>query len=382
MKKKVLILSTLLLTCISLNAQKIHFICFADTNDPKIGAGVKQNVNLMTYFVMQLATGLSLENDIEPLIIMQGNDCNSKNLHSVIEGFQCASEDIVIFSYLGHGARSTQDQSEFPQMCLGSSNQSQFVPLEYVKDALSQKGPKFLLVLGDCCNNYSDAVLPKSNTLVTAGPTRLSYSSSEALKSLFTKTTGYVISSGCKKGEYSWVNSYEGGFFTNGLLRGLDEYIESSRPSYTWNELLNGVRNWVVQFSRIALAGQGGYIQTPIYLVNSEPNPKPKGGGGHSNSTSKDIRTALISICNQSSNAIERLNKCENTLSSYFASNDCIIDVVGLDQKTIVDHLSASDYLLRLATVNDLANFNIVDQQKNSFGKITYLKVHEIYREN
>lgn len=379
MKKTFLAIATLIIATFVANAQRIHFICFADTNDPKIGMGVRQNVNLMTYFVMQLATGLEMENDIEPLIIMQGSDCNHRNLQKVISGFECSQDDIVIFSYLGHGGRSVEDESEFPQMCLGSNDQSQFVPLEYVKDALSQKGPKFLLVLGDCCNNYSEAILPKANTLVTAGPTRMSLSSSKALKAMFKDNYGSVISAGCKKGEYSWVNSVDGGFFTNGLLRGLDAYVGETRSSYTWEELLNGVRNWVVQYSRIALAYQGGYVQTPIFAISHTRNPK---SDKRPDNIPSDLRLALVSVCSSSSNPNIRLNKCESVLSQYFASEGCIVDVVGLDQRTIVDQASASDYLLRLATVDHLSNFNIIEQKKNSFGKITYLKLHEIYRED
>lgn len=378
MKKQILLLLLFSLFCVSIEAKQIHFICFADTNDPKIGQGVKQNVNLMTYFVMQLATGLSMENDIAPLIVMQGSDCNNKNLHSVIEGFQCSSDDIVIFSYLGHGTRSVDDKSEFPQMCLASHKESDFVPLEYVKDALVQKGPKFVLVLGDCCNSYSECVLPKENTLVSAGPTNISLTCAEALQTLFTDAQGYVISSGCKKGEYSWVNSVDGGFFTNGLLKGLDEYVSVSRPSYSWSTLLSGVSDWVVRYSRIALARQGNYVQTPIYRVNKTPNPKVN--QKDSKKSVNDIRTALIAVCDEKVGYIERLNNCDQTIAEFFASDDAIVDIVGLDQETIVDHVTASDYLLRLSTVEHLANFNIVEQQKNNFGKITYLKIHEIYR--
>lgn len=380
MKKIIIAITMLIMATNVVNAQRIHFICFADTNDPKIGTGVKQNVNLMTYFVMQLATGLHMENDIEPLIIMQGVDCNNRNLHKVINGFECSKDDIVIFSYLGHGGRSVDDESEFPQMCLGSSDQSQFVPLEYVKDALSQKGPKFLLVLGDCCNNYSEAILPKANTLVTAGPTRMSLSFSKALEAMFKDNYGSVISAGCKKGEYSWVNSVDGGFFTNGLLRGLDAYVGKSRNSYTWEEFLTGVRDWVVQYSRIALAYQGGYVQTPIFAIEHKRNPKSD--KPIVDNIPSDLRSALVSVCSGTSSPNTRLNKVESVLSQYFASEGCIVDVVGLDQMTIVDHTFASDYLLRLATVDHLSNFNIIEQKKNSFGKITYLKLHEIYRED
>jgi hypothetical protein len=57
-----------------------------------------------------------------------------------------------------------------------------------------------------------------------------------------------------------------------------------------------------------------------------------------------------------------------------------MIDVVGQDQQTLVNYTTANDYLLRLATVEGLANFTILEEKKDDNGKIVYLKLHEIYK--
>lgn len=376
--KRLLLISVILLSAsVSVFGQSIHFICFADTNDEKIGPGVSKNINLMINFVMTLATGLDMEEHLEPAIVMMGDDCNSKSLKSIISEFQCADDDIVIFSYLGHGGRGYNDISEFPQMCLGSSNQSDFVPLEYVKDAIVAKGPRFCLVLGDCCNNFSRSILPKENVLMAASePTRMGINS-KGLKKLFLETRGSIIASGCKKGEYSWVNSADGGFFTNGLLWEIDSYTSSERNLYDWNELLSRMSSRVVDFSRKALASQGNYVQTPIFRIDSKKAPRIP---------IKDvkiqdgIRTALITIADASKSQEYRIRQYQSTLNSFFASGDSMIDIVGQDQQTLVNYTTANEYLLRLATVDGLVNFTILEQQKDGNGKIQYLKLHEIYR--
>lgn len=378
MKKLLLITAICLSSCISVLGQSIHFICFADTNDEKIGKGVSKNVNLMMNFVMTLATGIDMEEHLQPAIVMMGDDCNSENLISIIQEFECSEDDIVIFSYLGHGGRGMKDTSDFPQMCLGSNDQDDFIPLEYVKDAIVQKGPRLCLVLGDCCNNYSSGILPKENVLMVASaPTKLNITQTKGLKKLFLETSGSIMAAGCKKGEYSWVNSAEGGFFTNGLLWEIDSYTSSSRGSYDWNELLKQMRSRVVDFSRRALMFQGGYVQTPIFKVESRTVPKIPIKDVKINDS---IRTALIAVADASKSQEQRINQYQSILSQYFSSSDSMIDIVGQDQHTLVGYTTAYDYLLRLATVDGLANFTILEQKKDENGKIQYLKLHEIYR--
>ena len=143
MKRIILIMvATLLtLTWTSSYGQSLHFICFADTDDVKIGKGVAKDVNLMLDFVMFLSNKIGMEDNLKPAIVMMGKDCNSKNLVSIINQFTCNPDDIVIFYYTGHGTRSFVDKSDFPQMCLTSTSQKDYIPLEYVKDAIEKKAP-------------------------------------------------------------------------------------------------------------------------------------------------------------------------------------------------------------------------------------------------
>ena len=377
MKKLLLTLLVLISVGVSMHAQSIHFICFADTDDEKIGQGVSKDVNKMMNFVMTLATSLDMEERLQPAIVMMGRDCNSTNLNSIIKEFTCGPQDIVIFYYSGHGARSVNDKSDFPQMCLGSNNQSNYVPLEHVRDAIVKKGPRLCMILGDCCNSYSRSVLPKENVLMAASePTRLGPEQT-GLKKLFLETSGSVISSGSQKGEYSWSNSADGGYFTNGFLHEIESYTSSSRSNYDWNELMGRVRSRVVKNSKQALADQGNYVQTPIYKVELKTVPTisivevPIKDG---------IRTAMISFADASKAPGQRIGLYKSTLASFFESGDCMIDIVGQDQQTLVNFTTANDYLLRLATVSGLANFTILEERKNSEGKIVYLKLHEIYK--
>lgn len=384
MKKVLLILAFMAMTFTS-SAQKIHFICFADTDDATIGKGVSKSLNNMLDFVMTLSEKVDMEDDLMPSVVMMGDDCNSRNLVSVIRNFRCDSKDIVIFCYLGHGVRGVNDGSDFPQICLGSKNVSDFISLEYVKDALVSKGPRLCLVLGDCCNNYhSMAVAPQENVLVAASPVIGYGGSAKGLKKLFLDSTGSIIASASKRGEYAWVNK-SGGFFTNAFLHEMNVYTHATQSSCTWEGLLLRTRDRVVDVSTKALKDKGEYVQTPIYRIERhakpyeapEPPPAPKITPVR---IEQGVRTALMTLADTSLPPGHRVVHYESILKTFFASGQAMVDLVACDMQTLVDYSPASDYLLKLATINDmLTDVRVVEEVKDSDGRLKYLKVQEIY---
>lgn len=371
-KKTFFTLFLVLLTTISYG-QKIHFICFASTNDDTIGDGVSKNVNLMLDFVMSLATTIDMEERLMPAIVMKGDDCNPENLVSTIKDFRCGENDIVIFCYLGHGARGETDMSDFPQMCLGSINQADYIPLEYVKEAIVSKGPRFCLVLADCCNNTNSYILPKENLLVAAAGLPQSRSGMNGMKRLFLGYCGSIMVAGSKKGESAWVTKNEGGFFTNGFLKEMYSYTSTSQGSYDWNTLLHNMRTRVMDYSKTALKDIGGYVQTPIFMI--EPY---KNSGIIVGKFANGILDALRNLTDISHSPKQRITQYKEIIDC-FARENSMIEQVGHDMRSVVAYMTASEYLMRLATVQDIADFTILEERKDANGRIKYLKIHEIY---
>ena len=386
MKRIIVILSMILLTCMAYGGN-IHFICFADTDDAKIGKGVAKDVNLMLDFVMTLATQVGMEEQMKPAIVMMGDDCNSRKLLSLLNDFKCGSDDVVIFYYSGHGVRSLKDASEFPQMCLGSYYQKDYVSLERVKEIIEKKGPKLSIILGDCCNSYSRVVLPKEGVLEAAAWPSRSSRNSKGLAKLFLETKGSVIAAGSSKGEYAWSNSSQGGFFTNGFLDEVEAYTASSGSSCDWQELMRRTRKRVVEYSRKALKDDGGYVQTPVFQVEypgADPGPTtgmiPTIQITHPR-LEDGINKALLTVSDPSISQNHRILHYKSVLKTFFKSSDSMIDMVGQDMVTLVNYTTADEYLLRLATGSTgFSGFRILEEKKDSDGKITYLKIKENYR--
>ena len=368
MKKLLSVFSVLLLSIISY-AQNIHFICIADTDDNKIGKSVKKDVNQMLDFVMSLASDIGMEDNLQPAIVMMGEECNKKNLLTTIEEFKCGKDDIVLFYYSGHGIRAYQDTSEFPQMCLGNSDQD-YISLEYVKKKIERKGPGLSIILADCCNSYDSSATPKEAVMITARARASDKSShDEGMRKLFLETRGSIIAASSRKGEVSWGNSYYGGLFTNGFLNEINLYTSSGK-AIDWQELMWRTRCRVVADSRSSRKYQG--VQTPIYKIEFRNIPSVI-------RIEDGINKALATVADASISQNQRILQYKDILETFFSSNDTMVDIVGRDMKTLVDYTTAEEYLLRVATGERYSGFNVIEEKKDSNGKITYLRLNETH---
>jgi hypothetical protein len=367
--KKLLSVFSVLLLSITSYAQNLHFICIADTDDNKIGKSVKKDVNQMLDFVMSLASDIGMEDNLQPAIVMMGEECNKKNLLTTIEEFKCGKDDIVLFYYSGHGIRAYQDTSEFPQMCLGNSDQD-YISLEYVKEKIERKGPGLSIILADCCNSYDSSVTPKEAVMITARARASDKSShDEGMRKLFLETRGSIIAASSRKGEVSWGNSYYGGLFTNGFLNEIDLYTSSGK-AFDWQELMWRTRCRVVADSRSSRKCQG--VQTPIYKIEFRNIPSVI-------RIEDGINKALATVADASISQNQRILQYKDILETFFSSNDTMVDIVGRDMKTLVDYTTAEEYLLRVATGERYSGFNVIEEKKDSNGKITYLRLNETH---
>ena len=394
---KKLIIPSLLFTsiCLSTSAQTIHTIIFTDTQDENIGVSAKashDNYTLDLLSTIETSVGTSY-NSATP-IDKRGYDCNRANLLQTIDDLSCGENDIVIFIYLGHGARGLRDPSNFPQMCFavprGSyyRDEEDFYPLENVRDLIMRKNPRFCLVIGDCCNSYSPTLStkPSITTVEALSPDVIRRQGENMIKKLFLSQKGSVILTASIKGEYGWchIRGPKLGTFLELNINDVFQDIKDGKATFSsWDELLSTIKNNTYQYSRSVnlIANGRRYTQTPYYeiklcdapYIDKKPPIPP---------IAKDLRQALIQVADSRSfSDAERIEKSRELQSKYFDGNNAMVEVVGKDRTTIIQATDIHKYLLRVATEQDLANITILEQQKDVNNKVIYLKVHEIYTE-
>lgn len=394
--------------CILANAQgMLRTIIFADTNDERIGEGVQSNMdNILEEIDVIAACADMTDKCATPLVFEQFN-CNPQNMRNCIKNFKCGKDDIVLFFYFGHGGRSPQDRSDFPQMCLGTdfAQNSQWIPLEDVKNAIEKQNPRFLLVFGDLCNSSDLGITPKYGVLTSAASaTDIKSTQKAAMKKLFLYSKGTVIASGSEKGEYSWyANSYPDGFgfFTSIFIDELENYT-SSTPPPNWDTLMERVRNGVISFSTEVRSkdtrpeSERVTIQRPIskrdvtYIdINQVIEEKIEENkqitkkndtlvDNNKVENNSDLKSMLVDLVNKENSPMIRIRK-RSAVLALFANPNIWVDMMGRNHTTVVSSEYASDFVERLSTAPYLKNFSIVDCQRDNNGKITSLKIHEIY---
>ena len=371
-----LIISMAMTLCVSLHAQTFHAIIFADTQDASIGKSTMLDLNSVSNMLVEAQA--SLKGKMEFVYyIYPDKYCSPQNLRKVLDNIRCQSDDVVFFYYSGHGVRSMQDTSPYPQMCLGQTNEAQMISVEGVDRALSQKNPRLRFVITDCCNSESEFVTPKLE--IGKGNSMVNARRAGNYEKLFMGKYGNMIFTSSKAGETSSCNNQIGGFFTYCLLAVLENAIQQDVTD--WQVIMDAVKESTVDLSskRMHPVGDVNVSVTPPVAVQPEPvAPAPV---QEEIATQDVLLPDLLQLVDTNIGASKRLNMVTPLLRKHFANGNVIVEALGKDSRTVVNQETAQEFLERLSTSFFLVNFNILSVERDSNRKITSLRVHEVYKQ-
>lgn len=370
------------------NSQTLHAIIFANTKCPGeepgsmgIGPSVTCDYQRMKIEFETMASFLNYKKDFQWYEGSPNHFCRT-NLESALNNLSCGKDDIVIFYYSGHGGRSPKEtQDPFPWMQLVVDpyrtpwNASQYYSLSQVLKRIEAKQPRLSIVLGDLCNSLSNAI-PQKDVPEMKGATKISKAPCDFYKDLFLKVKGSIISSSSKPGETSAAFS-DGGAFTICFTEAL-QIMVSNNMEPDWETLLEGTK---MRTSKVTQGKQNPIYEARLQKVSDIPSTSEQPSvSPQPTSEERDIANYLTAIGNSNTAIKERINLVYQTLNLFFASPQAKVEVVGRDGKTIVATKYASAYLNNLSIARNLVKVINVDQTEGNNGKLTYLKVHEMYK--
>lgn len=205
----------------------LHAILIGDTAS-NLNVQSKADLFQIHEGVKFIAKSLNLKPQIH---LIKGHDVTIAHVLDKIEKLPIKSDDAVIFYFTGHGFN--YEKSHWPSLFFFTEKNS--LDLETVISKISDKKPRFALILADCCN-----VTPNE---FTQGPGDkyfdYAYERRERincdLESLFLKSKGILVISASSPGEFSWANE-RGGIFTTAFLDSFG--TPSNRPKRAWSDLL------------------------------------------------------------------------------------------------------------------------------------------------
>jgi hypothetical protein len=388
MKKniKYLVFAIAVIICSSVVAQKptFHAIIFTCTNDENIGKSCSIDNDHILDEIGIITSSLDYVYDKN---IYTGKDCNPENIYKVISSLKCGPKDIVFFYYSGHGTRTDIDNSPYPRMCLNQQlNQYEnMITLEEVDQKIASKNPLTRFVFADCCNILQIRTKSNYSKSLTRGAesTTIEEKIADNYKKLFSNVRGNIISAACKSNEtasgYEYVDSIPiGGIYTYCLLQYIDHAVAGDIEC-SWETILSKTTKAVAEIEE---SGISAHEQHPIYNINLNSI-------NNQNSNNEDINPVhvigdplladMMNLLDHSMSVKDKLKATTSIKNKYFYDDNAIVDVLGYDNKTIVDRETVNDFLQRIALSNKLINIVILKELYNN-NKITHLVVHEIYK--
>ena len=340
-------------------SQTFHAIIIADTKDKDIGKSVKKD-----YYNMKIEFELIAKANNMNLNLLDDciwDDFNKENAEKTLRELKCSPHDVVFFYYSGHGGRSYNDASPFPQLSLGSSDK-ELMALHAIDEIIAKKKPKLRIIMADCCNSYTAGITPKGdlgNKSILGDKPETNY------KSLFGKLSGSIVVASSKAGETSSALNV-GGAFTFSFLKELQKMIVGNNNA-EWKTLLEGTKQ-----ATKTLAGH-----TPVFSVNVQiaevPPPPPAVAP-----PIPPFKAALAELINSKFDEDYRIKRIQPTLNTFFASPNAIVKIYGRNG-TLLSRETAEEFLERIATTHNLIGFVERDFQKAENGKYTDISLHEIY---
>lgn len=371
--KKVIVLAfvTMAMSVGNMTAQTVHVFNFCNTLDPDIGCEIDyvrttQEAGLIAAFLNYEIVYYNGE----------GEDCSYENLMSSLNSLNCEKDDIILFYYSGHGTRSPQDKSEFPQMCLkyNGYEQDKFVAMHTVVEKLQEKGARFTLVMADCCNVAGAGISAKSLMGRDGGAITDDVKVARNYRKLFLENDGIVAVTSSKQGQYSQGGKTHGGFFSYAFFEiALYAACTGEIPA-TWESVLGTTSSSIME------------IEEPYYEINLTQNPSAASVSTPSApiqptapviAVDAAFANELATLLDVSHTEEWRINQANNLANMYFTT-DAKVATVGRNGTTIIEYETARDFLRRIAVSKLISKMSVIKEMTDSTGRRNYIKVQEI----
>jgi hypothetical protein len=236
----------LLILCVlfwfQLSAEGVHLIIAGDTQ-----SNLRQQVQKDVSFMQN--RGRALANELgktyRPSFFIEDHLTRS-NLLSHLDSKSFDASDIVIFYFTGHGFRTKDKQSKWPNLYFTKNDT--FMALDEIVERLARKNPQFALVIADCCNNYTYQPMPSVQYFSFESSSHHTFHPKVA--ELFKSSRGLLVISGAEPGGFSWSND-EGGILTAAFFEALGF---RSRSAVNWDLVQESVKQQTKHIQKVQMA--------------------------------------------------------------------------------------------------------------------------------
>lgn len=233
----------LLITPYALHGATLHALLIGDSHDDILGEAIIEDMNHMHKAVKKIANITKLsKNEIQ----LCGSQATRKNVLQEIKQLHVGPDDVVIAYFTMHGYRNESKSSRWPDLFFGEDDAG--ADLNFFSAALSEKNPRLLIVLADCCNVYVKPGEISSTWRLKTHVHHHRLARGSTIKNnyerLFLGTAGVIIASGSEPGEPSYGSDEEGSLFTLAFVDSL-ELVAEDEEQASWEEVFEEIEEYI-----------------------------------------------------------------------------------------------------------------------------------------
>ncbi len=390
-----------LATVLNINAKTIHWITFIDTTDPNVGEyDVVGREVLYNRYINLINAALDEKGYNHVIHDYYGARTSPENCKSVVENLSTDPDDLIMFYYIGHGARAYNDETRWPQMALAQHYDNKLVPLNWVHTTLKNKPHRLLVTIGMCCNSETN-ISPKIRPMFTAnyGNTYMTDKASDNIAQLFLGQKGDVLlsSSSPKEPSRAIPISEEKAMdvFTCVMALGLSSLMEGEIPAdwdtffecvgttvnHTINEFYgeNQIPQWESNLSSAEVPGNSVAQTAPTPAPTKEEVTKQTTTSEDESSDERDnvlnwLNTSFNLMLNRQLSDERRIDLAEAFLSKL-PGTEIQVRTLGQDSNVVVGRQNLEDFVGRLATSRVLRSVAVAGMTDDG------ICVREIYQQ-
>jgi len=275
------ILISLALSSEASAARKLYLITVADTKDPTIGKHAETDLGE----IRGLFSGSIAASDFVMVNSVQDLQATENGILKAINDLKPTPDDAVLLYYSGHGVYGNDNKHY-----LVTQNGKDWTHRQVLVDAMQKKGFGLVVLMTDCCFNFSTKPPLKSFRSVLPPP-----QTSLLFQTLFFQTNGLIDVTSAKKGQVAgtFAEAGRGSLYTSFLCRTMR--ARSQDGNQTWDSILDEVgKETRAEFRR--LYPDGHEVETATGIVNQRdqqlakltlsvkpytPGGSGNGGGGN-----------------------------------------------------------------------------------------------------
>lgn len=219
---------------------KLWVLLVADTEDDSIGDEDRYDNQSLQKELKGIAQCLGLELSVKNITGRAAYD--KRNLAKAIKAMHPAKNDIVFFSFNGHGFRWDNQKDKYPNICMIGPDddvEGHYVLTTDIYNALVALKARLTICFTDCCNSKIGEYAPRQqdNTLYSRSNARVS---KKRMRELLLNTEGSILATAANPGEYAWSFGGSGSAFTQAFISQLRKELSTNNTEPTsWERLMD-----------------------------------------------------------------------------------------------------------------------------------------------